>query len=763
MTGLQLTMPALKSAIHSTLESYFEYYLEAFGTDPPPTRPRSSAWSRLLDLLFDMERIDPDKTREGFFNMTIAAADGQSWSILQNGRYTVDKLTMDSSGYSPPQPGVAPSPVNSLHGKANFGGVTFDVQVPLDKSTSYVHGVGKMTIGDLLNAFGALVPSVGDAASRLPCPIAQTINLPIFDVNLGTAAEVRVDYGDVSSVSCNLTLNAVDLVRGGVLRGITIHVSDDEAKISLAFTYLGMPFNATFPYASFICLPEVPPLKDPNPPEMVELLKVAILVSVGVPDWTKLLHYSCDFFPKPVKPPSIEAITEELTAAARVTNTLPKLEELARSLWQVFAPELEDANAMAGALKSADLPDGSLPEVAKAMHVNVPSYTAAAVAGALATVYQASASAVAQALVPAWGFQGDKAGLTNLFEALAQGNVSKDAKTLATAAHQIFPDANSVGVSGALRTAFPPNGPNALTSSSLVQALASAGFDCRSAGQGLHASFGNEQCAPYVGDLMTAFANDRKPSASDIVLSCAEAEYGMVEVFHAMTDPPNSYFGVQAALAAIKDFFGSGHTMLALNDGSMTLSGYSFADSPFTIEIELLAQAGTVTLEQYSPPIGVQGFPAGYRFVCSDHDVHLMKSDVRDSQHYEGTAFAHSDESILDGAPHFVAVVQQGDGTLQMYKDAHPLQVSTFGTTLNGLWNRGVDVHLTGALSGGVLALRFWTQALSQEQLLRNLSQPVNPADTVGCWDFQYGTTADQSPLHRDGRLEGGAGFQILL
>jgi hypothetical protein len=420
-------------------------------------------------------------------------------------------------------------------------------------------------------------------------------------------------------------------------------------------------------------------------------------------------------------------------------------------------------------------------EMASGLRAAISNITPGAVAQAVQQTYGATPLAVAQALVAAWNYSSNQAGVNALMAALIQGGITTDPPGLATVTHQVWsaitPALVAVGlctnvtglgpipVASALQAAFAAGQPGALTDVSLATALATAGFSLSAAGQGLLSAF-TLGCGPFVADLMNAFRGVGKPpSATDIASTCQSSGYDFYQAFDGMTDPPGNFFDTPTAEAAIIAVYGNIPYWLKLNGGGMYLPfrpQYDFGGGAFTFEVMLRMTAGSGRLVSQVGEVG--GGPApiqlGFDFFVTGGTISFARirhgHGVSDQATWQTTQPA----PILDDEPHTVAVTcDESMEQINIYVDAVAQPVAFQGTTVGGVSSRGqvlIGNADGGTINGGFLMLRLWTVCLSAAQLQSNLTTPPNPDETVGFWNFQDGQIQDQSPVGATATLVGG-------
>ena len=776
--------------IPSPLSDYFTYNEGAFGTAAAPSKKGSAAWTFLLDLPFQISSVTPDPTRPGFFTQDVGfqMPASESWPILPDNMYTVTGLVLETAGWSPPNPGIPPPPTSTLTGNAAIGSKTVSVTIPLDETTSWTHDVSTYTVGEILNAFGAMKPGVGDLASTtLPCAIAATTSSVLSAITTGATPQIVVNYGDTPQVSFSLAVLAVDPAEGGVLQSLTLSASDIATwEIGIFFLYFGAPCAMTYPYPEFQCAPDDPPPLPPSRDKLREPIELYIQLMITAIIWSSVCSYTSKWFSS-LTSSALDTVAGAISDAAASLSVSLSLGDLAGGMWTAFTTQIESPGDFVGALAGTGLAGATSPnDLAESLHTANPSYAPADVASGLFVGLKADSATIAAALMAAWNFGTDQAGGDAILEALVTGAVSTDPVVLGSVERQVWAAASPTNIAlslvrslGApaltvlvlsqdLLSVFPAVQPQALTSASLAAALAAAGYSCRDAGKGLHAIF-PEACAAFVADLMTAYAAvGAPPSALDIATCCADAAYGLFDAEAAMINPPARYFSLAAARAALQEAYVVKPNWLQLNTGGMSLPQNSFSFGgygPFTLEFEVLLAPGSQgTLVGQSAPGRPQKFPVGYSFTLDASPVSLDFGKFNDNG-VTGTFNDWSAEipiNIFDGLPHTLAVVAPGaDGQLYaLFVDGIQLSVSGGPDTLGNVSSsETLRLGNTGdtSLNGGFLAIRFWGIALTAAQLTANLQTPPDPSLTIGYWDFSDGTTRDRSPSRVNGALYRGA------
>jgi hypothetical protein len=726
--------------LSSALVEYFEENAVRYGTTPAPAKKYSVCWQTLLAKLFVTNSIvvDPPGDASGLFTETISLAqpDTESWAILPDNMYSLRNVTLKTVGFNPPRAGVPPAPSSKLEGEATIGSRPERVNIPLDETTTYTHDASGLTIAELLNFFGKMIPGVGlSASTTLPCAIRATQTRIIGSVSVSKNPAITVDFGASPAVTIRIQVNAIDPAEGGVLEYIALSATRPSTyAFTIAFQYFGVQFQTSYPYTQIRCTPKDPPRVPPSVPILIDLLKLLLAALVGAVVWKMICEYASKWF-ETLTASALATIAAAVTGAAVATHKSLSLTELASGMFGAFPEAVPTPQLLIPALKTSGQVEALFAvSMAAAVHKANHIYLPADIAIALEQSYQAPPLEVAQALFGAWD------------------------GTLPV-----------VAFSQAVQAAF-GGGNGSLQGLELARILQQVGFNLANVATALAA--GNRLSASdFVIDLVTAFRNTNSPATADqIARACKGAGYTLSDAFDAMTKAGG--FVREGVLDALSAAYGPLPYCLVPNGGGMNLSGdacqgYDFGSELFTFELALQF-TGPFKKAIVATKGGVDG--VGFTIGCGitqDGDMTFVLHLINENHKLFAEYFGKAPPALFDGKIHTIAL--RGDApshtyTVQFFMDAVAMEPRFSGTpNLCAGNDKMFSFGVSDLVNVNVYAIRVWSRALSEVELKQNLTSPPDPTQTIGDWNFQGASLVDRSPRAIVGELVNGAFLKCTL
>lgn len=200
---------------------------------------------------------------------------------------------------------------------------------------------------------------------------------------------------------------------------------------------------------------------------------------------------------------------------------------------------------------------------------------------------------------------------------------------------------------------------------------------------------------------------------------------------------------------------------LSVASGNITMStnnAYNFGTGAFSV-LALVKPSGTGTIVSRKPTAGGGG-NGGWLLVIENNNV--LKFATDDGYGYYQIQATAS--NLHDGYWHFIAAVRDGSGNLSLYVDGYLLSgnVGTNRFTPLNIDN-SIELMVGGTsqsqepcnqYSGDIMNVSLWNSALSQTEVIAAMVNPVNAANTVGCWTFDSNYD-DSSPTANNGTANG--------
>lgn len=207
-------------------------------------------------------------------------------------------------------------------------------------------------------------------------------------------------------------------------------------------------------------------------------------------------------------------------------------------------------------------------------------------------------------------------------------------------------------------------------------------------------------------------------------------------------------------------------TITSGNVSMKNIAAYNVGTGAFTV-MALIKPSGTGTIvSRKGTPGGANN--GGWLLVVEANNVLKFATD-NGYGYYQVTGIA---SNLHDGYWHFIAAVRSSTGVLNIYVDGILLSTSVqknLNSPLNV--NNSLPLMIGGTAqvqepcnqyNGMVMNVSIWNTGLTQAAVIAAMVNPVNGANTIGCWTLDN-TYNDSSPNHNNGVATGtGIGFTQL-